>query len=70
MMNNVGLTDRFLRLFVAAVTLYLGTAVYGHTTLGWILDAVGAIAAFSGLLGFCGLYSLLGISTQKHDPHL
>jgi hypothetical protein len=65
MTRNVGIVDRVLRFVVAIALLYLGLGVYGHTPLGVGLDAMGAIAAVTGLLGFCGLYRLLGINTCR-----
>jgi len=70
MVGNVGGIDRILRLLVAIALLYLGLQVYADSALGIGLDVVGAIAAFSGLFGFCGLYSLLGINTRKVDNNL
>ena len=63
MANNVGIFDRLVRFILAGGLLYLGLSVYPHSALGIGLDVVGAIAAITGLLGFCGLYKLLGINT-------
>ncbi len=63
MKPNVGVVDRGIRLVLAAVLLYLGLAIYGGSTLGIGLVAVGVVLLMTGLLGFCGLYQLLGIQT-------
>ncbi|NEQ47076.1 MAG: DUF2892 domain-containing protein [Leptolyngbya sp. SIOISBB] len=70
MAGNIGGLDRGLRLLMAGILLYLGLRVYADSALGVGLDVVGAIAAFSGLVGFCGLYSLLGVNTRKADSNL
>ena len=67
MRQNVGGFDRLIRFALAAVLLYLGLTVYVSSALGTGLAIAGAIAFISGLLGFCGLYSLLGINTRKAD---
>ena len=56
---NEGTIDRTLRIFVGV--LLLGLAVSGTTALGWI----GVVPLLTGLMGYCPLYSVLGISTCK-----
>jgi Protein of unknown function (DUF2892) len=65
MFNNVGTSDRIIRLLLAAVLLYIGLSVYSSTALGIGLTLVGAVLALSGLAGSCFLYGLLGINTRK-----
>ncbi len=57
MKTNVGNTDRIVRLVLAAVFVYLAVTVHAAF---WI---VAIIAAATAALGFCGLYTLFGIST-------
>ena len=64
MSSNVGTVDRFLRILAASVFFYLGLFVYSGSGVGLALDIVGAIALITGLIGFCGLYKLLGINTR------
>ncbi|NER83722.1 MAG: DUF2892 domain-containing protein, partial [Leptolyngbya sp. SIO1D8] len=64
MTSNVGMIDRIIRLMLALVLLYLGLGVYPGSALGIGLDVIGAIAALTGLFGFCGLYKLLGMNTR------
>ena len=59
MTSNEGTIDRTLRIFVGV--LLLGLAVSGTTALGWI----GVVPLLTGLMGYCPLYSVLGISTCK-----
>ena len=57
---NIGHTDRVLRMTVG-VTL-IGLAGFGIVGLwGWI----GIIPLATGMMGYCGAYSLLGIDTAK-----
>ena len=68
MFNNVGTTDRLLRLIAAAVLLYLGLFTYAGSALGIGLAVVGGVALLTGLIGSCALYGLLGINTRSSDP--
>ncbi len=60
MKKNEGTTDRVIR----AVAGILGLAVAAALGGGWwILGAVGAVLLVTAATGFCGLYTLLGVST-------
>ncbi|MDY7013919.1 MAG: DUF2892 domain-containing protein [Cyanobacteriota bacterium] len=67
MFNNVGTSDRIIRLLLAAVLLYIGLFVYSSTALGIGLAIAGTVLALSGLAGSCLLYGLLGIDTRKQQ---
>ena len=67
MFNNIGMTDRLIRLILASVLLYFGLLAYGGSTLGIGLTMVGAVMAISGLAGSCILYGLFGISTRQQN---
>lgn len=57
---NMGNIDRALRIVVGAVLVAL--AATGTVGLwGWI----GVVPLVTGLVGFCPLYPLLGVSTAK-----
>lgn len=64
MKPNEGTTDRILRVIIGIITL-----VIGHFLLSGIVQTtvyiIGAVALITGTVGFCGLYTLLGISTRK-----
>jgi hypothetical protein len=62
MKNNVGLSDRAIRLFVGLTILGLGIALDSP----WGL--IGIIPMVTAGLGFCPLYPLLGIDTCE-DTH-
>jgi uncharacterized membrane protein YkgB len=65
MKNNVGSTDRVVRILVALIVagLLLAGAVEG--TLGVVLGILASILVLTSLLSFCPLYALFGISTRR-----
>lgn len=65
MKTNVGTVDRAVRLVLAVVLLSLGLVLYSGSALGIGLVVAGAVLLVTGLVGFCGLYSLLGLHTNQ-----
>jgi hypothetical protein len=65
MKTNVGLLDRLIRLFLASVLFYLSLYLYNGSALGIGLVIAGVVLLVTALVGFCGLYRLLGIHTNK-----
>ena len=59
MKTNIGGVDKILRILVGIALI--GWGVYAHNWLG----AIGAIPLLTGLLGWCPLYTLVGMSTKK-----
>lgn len=59
MKQNVGTVDKTIRLIFAIIFAVLGFFVSGWFFIGTII--LGATAA----IGYCGLYSILGINTCK-----
>jgi hypothetical protein len=58
--NNVGKTDRIIRVILGA--LLVGNVFFAlQHPIGWI----GVILILTGLAGICPLYSLLGINTRS-----
>ena len=57
MKQNVGKTDKIVRVVVAVIAAYLG---YSVNPLFYIITAIGLLTA---AIGFCGLYPLLNINT-------
>lgn len=58
MKTNAGMVDRVIRVIVGVVLLAL-VFVGPQTVWGWI----GVIPLVTGLIGFCPLYKIFGLST-------
>ena len=65
MKKNVGSTDKIIRIVIAAVMAYLYFSGTLTGTAGIIALVVGIAAMLTGLFGFCGLYSIIGVNTCK-----
>ncbi|MEO7982439.1 MAG: DUF2892 domain-containing protein [Bacteroidota bacterium] len=65
MKRNMGNTDRFTRILIAALiaALYFTNTITG--ILGYVLLGIAAIFLLTSLISFCPLYTLLGIKTCK-----
>ena len=64
MTTNVGIVDRALRIVVGLALLAAALGLFGpsyQTIWGWI----GLIPLATGLVGWCPVYSILGIKTCK-----
>lgn len=60
---NEGVFDRTIRIVIGAILLLVAITVRGST---WAY--LGAIPLITGIIGFCPLYTLLGLSTyEKHE---
>ena len=66
MKNNVGNTDKIIRLTIALVlgALYFAEIVTG--TLGIVLLVIAAVMILTALSGFRALYTLFGMNTCEH----
>jgi len=62
-LRNVGLVDRIIR--TALGVAIIGIAVAYHSWWG----LVAAVPLLTAAVGFCPLYSLLGISTRGRAQH-
>ncbi len=60
--QNEGLVDRVIRVVIGSVALLAGFFWLGGS-IQVIAYIVGAVSLITGLVGFCGLYSIFGIST-------
>lgn len=63
MKKNEGTIDRVIRLVLGAGLVAGGFFAQGTAAI--VLWALGGIALFTGLTGFCLLYMPFGISTKK-----
>lgn len=59
MKTNVGATDKLIRIVAGIVLIIIGI-FYSKI---WII--IGLIPLITGLIGYCPLYTLLGINTCK-----
>ena len=59
MTKNIGNIDRIIRIVIGLVIIGLGFGF--HSWLGLI----GLIPLFTGIVGYCTLYTILGINTCK-----
>ena len=63
--KNVGSADRVIRI-IAGLALFFAAYSTGSGA-ALVLVAAGVIALATGLIGWCGLYTLLGVNTCKID---
>ncbi len=59
--QNVGTVDRVIRVIVG-LALLAGFFVFPEAGLRWLF-LIGIIPLVTGIVGSCGVYSLLGVST-------
>ncbi|MEI7497916.1 MAG: DUF2892 domain-containing protein [Candidatus Falkowbacteria bacterium] len=57
MKPNVGTTDRIIRIIIGLAII--GWGVYAKNWLG----VIGLIVLVTGVIGWCGLYTILGLNT-------
>lgn len=59
MKQNIGKTERIIRVVIGLIIIAVGA--YFRSWWG----AIGLLPILTAALGWCGLYTLLGISTRK-----
>jgi hypothetical protein len=57
--------DRIIRVVLGIILLVLGWGGVVTGTWGWVLKIGGFVPLITGLAGWCGLYALFGIRTNK-----
>jgi hypothetical protein len=65
MNKNVSNVDRVIRLVLAVVFFGAAFAVGFGTVFGIILAVLGVVMVATAAMGFCPLYRLFGLSTNK-----
>ena len=65
MKKNVGVVDRIIRIILGVVLIGLGLYFQGSWGLAAmiVLVVVGLIVLITGIIGYCGIYSMFKIST-------
>ncbi|MFA6489543.1 MAG: DUF2892 domain-containing protein [Candidatus Micrarchaeia archaeon] len=61
--KNVGGTDKAIRIVAGVVLIVAVFMNYFAAPLSYLFAAIGVILFATGILGTCGLYSLLGMNT-------
>ena len=69
MKKNMGGSDKAIRLLIAAILVILNATGILTGTLGWIALALAGILVVTSLIGFCPLYTLIGINTCKKNTN-
>jgi hypothetical protein len=65
MKKNVGSADKIIRLLLAAILIILFVFNVVSGILGYVLLAVAAVFIITSLLGYCPLWAIFGVSTNK-----
>ena len=63
MKKNMGTADRVIRLLVSAIFLYLYFTGTVTGAIGIILLVLAIMFIATSLIGYCGLYKIIGVST-------
>ena len=63
---NEGTADRVIRVILGFILIYIGAIQMGLSgVLAYIVVLVGIILLITGIIGHCGLYTVIGINTLK-----
>lgn len=65
MKKNIGTTDKIIRIIIAIIALILIVCGVVKGMLAIITGIVGIAMLLTALFSFCGLYTLIGITTCK-----
>jgi hypothetical protein len=63
--KNVGQVDRIVRIVLGVALLATAYLWQAGIIVQGIVGLVGLVALFTGIIGTCALYSLVGINTNK-----
>ncbi len=65
MVKNVGSPDKIARYLIAVVAIIAAFLVGAGTVLGIILFLVAAIMVLTAALGFCPIWRIVGVNTNR-----
>lgn len=65
MVKNVGSPDKIARYVIAVVAVIVALMVGAGSVLGIILFVVAAVMVVTALLGFCPIWRIIGVNTNK-----
>lgn len=65
--RNIGWLDKFLRYGISVILISLHLTGVVEGTIGTITLVLAGLFLVTGILRFCPLYSLLGVSTGKSE---
>lgn len=67
MKQNAGTIDRLIRIIIGLALLAFAYLNWATATpmIAWIAAIAGAVMLFTGLSGWCALYTIFGIKTCK-----
>lgn len=65
MKRNMGIIDRLIRILIAILFIFLIYKGQVRDVLATVLGIVSAVFILTGLIGWCPLYTILGINTGK-----
>jgi len=63
--QNESMLDRVIRFVLGAVLLYAWYTVLVTGVLATVALVIGVVLMLTGLIGWCPLYSLFGMSTRQ-----
>ncbi len=63
--QNESIVDRVIRFVLGAVLVYAWYAVLVTGVLATVALVLGVVLVLTGLIGWCPLYSLFGMSTRQ-----
>jgi len=65
MKKNEGKLDRIIRFILGIFCFYLGYIVFSFGVLSILFYVFGFLLVVTSLTGYCGIYSVFGINTNK-----
>lgn len=64
MTKNEGKKDRIIRLIIG-ILLLLGINLFKNEMVQWVLFGLSLISIVTAIVGWCGVYKVLGIDTRR-----